>query len=387
MRFEVLAGDATTPRAGLLDLPHGTIETPAFMPVGTRGTVKALDADDLRRLGPGMVLANAYHLWLAPGPEAVAAAGGLHAFTGWEGNLLTDSGGYQAVSLARRPAVPGASVSDAGVEFADPAGTRRLLTPEAAVEIQQALAPDVMMVLDQPLSYPAGAARAADAAARTHAWAARCQAAWSSPRSELFGIVQGGFDPTLRAQSARAVRALGFPGYGIGGLSLDEPPDLQRALTLAVTAELEPDKPRYLMGLGSQPELLAAVAAGCDLFDCVWPTRLARTGTALVGPGRLNLRRSALAGDPRPLEDGCGCAACQRHTRAQLHFLHLRGELLAHRLLTIHNLHHLLTLMRQARAAILAGTFEAFAAARLAGAGRPASRPDAGSVAAAEPPL
>ena len=366
MRFELQAGGATTPRAGRLHLPHGTLDTPAFMPVGTRGTVKAVDVDDLRGLGAGMLLANAYHLWLAPGAEAVAAHGGLHAFMGWDGCLLTDSGGFQVVSLARQPpAQGGASVGDAGVDFTDASGTRRTLTPESAIAIQQSLAPDVMMALDQPLFYPATTSEAAAAAERTHAWAARCQKAWTSPATALFGIVQGGFDPTLRAQSARAIRALGLPGYGIGGLSLDEPPDLQRALTLAVNAELEPDKPRYLMGLGSDPELLAAIASGCDLFDCVWPTRLARTGTALVDAGRLNLRNAAITDDPRPLEPGCECPACERHTRAQLRVLHLRGELLAPRLLTLHNLHHLLTLMREARHAILEGTFHTFASARL----------------------
>jgi queuine tRNA-ribosyltransferase len=358
MRFELLAGGATTARAGLLHLPHGTVETPAFMPVGTRGTVKAIDVEDLRRLRPGMILANAYHLSRAPGAGAIAARGGLHAFMGWEGCLLTDSGGFQVVSLARQPEAGGsAAVSDHGVEFRDAAGTRRTLTPEGAIEIQEALAPDVMMALDQPLFWPAGAAEAADAAARTEAWARRCLQAWKRPGTALWGIVQGGFDPGLRRESARAIRALGFPGYGIGGLSLDEPPELQATLTRAVNAELEAEKPRYLMGLGSQAELLAAIAGGCDLFDCVWPTRLARTGTALVAGGRINLLNSAFAEDPGPLQEGCACPACDgsRHSRAQLRVLHLRGELLAHRLLTIHNLHHLLELMRRARTAILTG--------------------------------
>jgi queuine tRNA-ribosyltransferase len=359
LRFALQAGGPTEARAATLVLGHGALETPAFMPVGTRGTVKAVDVEDLRRLGPGMVLANAYHLWIAPGHAPIGAAGGLHAWSGWSGNILTDSGGFQAVSLARSGR---AVVDDDGVTF----DGGQALTPELAIEVQETLAPDVMMALDHPLEFPTRDVDAREAMERTHRWAARCAVAWSRGATELFGIVQGGFDPDLRRESARAIRALDLPGYGIGGLSLGEPRALTDELLRTVTAELENDKPRYLMGLGSEPELLTAIGAGADLFDCVWPTRLARTGAALVGSGRINLRGAAFAGDDGPLEPGCGCPACARHTRAQLRYLFLRGELLGYRLLTIHNLHHTLELMRHARAAILEGGYPEYVAARRA---------------------
>ncbi len=351
-----------TPRAGVMTLGHGTFETPAFMPVGTRGAVKAVDSEDLRRLGPGMILANAYHLWLAPGAAAVASAGGVHRFIGWHGNILTDSGGYQAVSLDRAGT---ATVEDDGVRFLDGEGTDRRLTPELAIHVQEQLGPDVMMALDHPVPYPASSHAAEVATERTHRWAERCLQAWSRGASELFGIVQGGFDGELRRHSARTISDMGFPGHAIGGLSLGEPPELGRRLTAVVNAELAVDRPRYLMGVGSEPELLDAIATGVDLFDCVWPTRLARTGAALVGPGRLNITNAAHAEEPGPLEDGCACPACGAHSRAQLRYMFMRGELLAYRLLTIHNLHHTIQLTRLARAAILRGEFDQFRAARL----------------------
>jgi queuine tRNA-ribosyltransferase len=332
------------------------------MPVGTRGTVKAIDSEDLRRLNPGMVLANAYHLWLAPGAEVVAGAGGLHAFTGWQGNLLTDSGGYQAVSLSRAGA---AEVGEEGVRFRDAAGAERLLSPEVATTVQEQLAPDVMMALDQPVAYPASTSEAAMATDRTHRWAERCLKAWSGGPTALFGIVQGGFDPGLRLGSAQTIDAIGFPGYAIGGLSLGEPVELANELLPVVTGELAVDKPRYLMGVGSEPEMLQAIALGVDLFDCVWPTRLARTGSALVGAGRINIANAVHAETRAPLEDGCGCMACSNHSRAQLRYLFLRGDLLGYRLLTIHNLHHTLEMTRLARVAILAGKFDEFRARRV----------------------
>ena len=371
MTFSLLAGGSATPRAGLLQLPHGVIETPAFMPVGTRGTVKALDTVDLAALGPGMVLANTYHLWNAPGHEVVARAGGLHRWTGWSGNMLTDSGGYQAVSLAR---VGKAKVGEEGVVFEGAAG-RRLLSPEGAVEVQEALAPDVMMVLDQPVAYPASADETAAATMRTHRWAARCLGAWSRGPTELWGIVQGGFQLDLRRDSVDTLAAMDFPGYAIGGLSLGEPGEATDECLEVCTAGLPVGRPRYLMGVGSEPELLAAIALGVDLFDCVLPTRLARTGAALVGPGRVNLMASAFTGDGGPLEAGCWCAACLRHTRAQVRHLLRRGELLGYRLLTIHNLHHTLELARGARAAILAGHFREFTASRLAATAGPGMVP------------
>jgi queuine tRNA-ribosyltransferase len=365
LKFELLAGGAVSPRAGRLSLGHGVVETPAFMPVGTRGTVKAIDTMDLRRLDPGIILANAYHLWMAPGGDAVARAGGLHEFIGWGGNILTDSGGYQAVSLDRAGT---ATIDEDGVRFRDGEGAERHLTPELAIAVQEEMAPDVMMALDHPVGYPAAPAVAEAATERTHRWAQRCHDAWSRGPTELFGIVQGGFEPGLRQRSARAIEAMNVPGNAIGGLSLGEPAALGRDLVMAVNAELATDKPRYLMGVGSEPELLDAIAAGVDLFDCVWPTRLARTGSALVGPGRINISNAAHTQDPRPLEEGCTCAACRGHSRAQLRYLFLRGELLGYRLLTIHNLHHTLDLARLARAAITAGEFAEFQSARIYGA-------------------
>ncbi|MFN2462298.1 MAG: tRNA guanosine(34) transglycosylase Tgt, partial [Candidatus Dormibacteria bacterium] len=361
MTFSLVRGGAAGPRVGVLDLPHGSIETPAFMPVGTRGTVKALDMVDLANLRPGMILANTFHLWNAPGEEAVRRAGGLHSWTGWRGNMLTDSGGYQAVSLA---SVGAAAVSEAGVTFDTGLGAR-LLTPEGAVMVQEALGPDVMMVLDQPVPFGAPPAEFILATARTHRWALRCRDAWSQGATELWGIVQGGFDPRLRQESAESVKDLDFPGYAVGGLSLGEPGAQSAELLAACTQVLPADRPRYLMGVGSEPEMLAAIAAGIDLFDCVLPTRLARTGVALVGAGRENVLRSAMARDARPLEPGCGCTTCARHIRAQVRHLLRRGDLLGFRLLTIHNLHHTLELARLARAAILDGSFDAFAERRL----------------------
>ncbi len=371
MTFELQRGGAAEPRAARLHLPHGTLETPAFMPVGTRGTVKAIDMRDLAELRPGMVLANTYHLWTAPGHEAVARAGGLHLWTGWPGNFLTDSGGYQVVSLAK---IGRATVEEEGVLFDD--GVR--LTPEDAVRVQEALAPDVMMALDQPVPFATGAQATVEATHRTHRWAARCRAAWSQGRSELWGIVQGGFDLSLRRQSTEALRDLDFPGYAIGGLSLGEPADATGDCLVVCTSVLPIARPRYLMGVGTEREMLAAIALGVDLFDCVWPTRLARTGAALVGPGRINLVSSPFARDIGPLEEGCLCPTCARHTRAYVRHLLRRGELLGYRLLTIHNLHHTLELARGARAAVLAGRFHEFAEARLAasaGTGRAQVRP------------
>ena len=332
------------------------------MPVGTRGTVKAVDVEDLRRLEVEVLLGNAYHLWRAPGPEAVAAAGGLHAWMGWKGNILTDSGGFQAVSLARAGE---ATVDDDGIDFATQTEPRRL-TPELAIEVQERLAPDVMMALDHPWTSrprlprpapPPSAPTAGRSAARPPGAGAPPS---SSASSRAASTPTSG--ATVRAPSARSA-SLATASAASAWASRRT---LSHQLTLAVNAVLEPDKPRYLMGVGSEPEMLAAIGAGVDMFDCVWPTRLARTGAALVGAGRINLRRAAFAGDERPLETGCACPACARHTRAQVRYLFLRGELLGYRLLTIHNLHHTLELMRRARAAILDGGYADFVAARLA---------------------
>ncbi|GAC1578060.1 MAG: hypothetical protein NVS3B24_09960 [Candidatus Dormibacteria bacterium] len=252
----------------------------------------------------------------------------------------------------------------------------RLLSPEGAVAVQEALAPDVMMVLDQPVAFGATFAEVEAATSRTHRWAVRCRDAWTRPATELWGIVQGGFDTGRRGQSAETVAALDLPGYAVGGISLGEPGETSIPLLVACTEVLPVDRPRYLMGVGSEPEMLAAIGVGIDLFDCVWPTRLARTGAALVAAGRVNLLASAYATDPGPLEAGCECAACHLHSRGEVRHLVRRGELLGYRLLTIHNLHHTLELARRARVAILAGEFEAFARERLADRASTGGDPD-----------
>ncbi len=353
VHWERRAGDAAA-RRGVLHTPHGPVDTPGFMPVGTRGTVKALDSRDLDEAGAQLVLANTYHLMLRPGAVRVAELGELHGFMGWEGPILTDSGGYQIFSLD-------GAVDEEGVRFRSTYdGSEVTLTPEEAVRVQETLGPDIAMVLDVLIGLPAPREAVADAMARTHRWAERARAAHSRPDQALFGIVQGGVDPELRAASARTLADLDFPGYGIGGLSVGEGA-ADRDLALAATfAELPPDRVRYVMGLGDTTGVVDAVALGADLFDCVWPTRLARHGKALTPDGDLSIRRREFAADDRPLDPDCGCLTCARYSRGYLRHLRLTGELAGHRLLSIHNLTYTLDLMRRARQAIEAGGFAAF---------------------------
>ncbi|HEX9529989.1 MAG TPA: tRNA guanosine(34) transglycosylase Tgt [Acidimicrobiales bacterium] len=336
-------------RHGRVSTSRGAFSVPCFMPVGTRGSVRTLSAADLDDLGVGVVLANAYHLMLRPGAATVAALGGLHRFTGWEGHVLTDSGGYQVFSLA--PAV-----DDDGVTFRSSYdGSTHRLTPEAAVAVQEALGGDIQMVLDvcSPLPAPAEVLRLA--VERTAAWAARAKRAHHLPGQALFGIVQGGVDPDLRRESAQRTVEIGFDGYGIGGLSVGESrPEMLEALAAAVE-ELPADRPRYLMGVGDPVGLVEAVALGVDMFDCVLPTRLARHGTVLTSAGRFHVRNAALARDDGPLDPSCGCPVCRRWTRAYLRHLHMVGEPSAARLITLHNLRWLLELVRRVSGAIEAG--------------------------------
>jgi queuine tRNA-ribosyltransferase len=347
-------------RAGVLRTPHGAVPTPAFMPVGTRGTVRALDARDLGEAGAVMVLANTYHLMLRPGAETVAALGGLHRFMAWEGPILTDSGGYQVLSLEPR-------VDEDGVAFRsayDGAAVR--LTPEGAVAIQEALGPDVAMVLDVPVALPARRDQLRRAMERTLRWAERARSAHTRPGQALFGIVQGGTDPEMRAESAAATAALGFPGFGIGGLAVGESPGERGPALEAAVAALPPGKPRYLMGLGDTEGVLEAVGQGCDLFDCVWPTRLARHGKVLSRLGDYSVRRAELARAPGPIDPECPCLACRRYSLGHLRHLRVTGEMLGHRLLSIHNLTYTLGLLAGARRAVAAGGFTAYRAAVLA---------------------
>lgn len=341
-------------RAGTLALTHGDVPTPAFMPVGTRAAVRAVDVDDLAAAGADIVLANTYHLMLRPGTEVIANLGGLHDFMGWPGPILTDSGGYQILSLDPR-------ITEEGAEFKSSYdGSLVQLTPEGAVEVQQILGPDIAMVLDVCIGLPAPRTEVHAAMERTLRWEERALEAHTRADQALFGIVQGGVDPELRAESAARTAELGFPGYGIGGLSVGESAD-ERNLSLEVAVpQLPSDKVRYVMGLGDAEGMLEAVARGADLFDCVWPTRLARHGRVLTPDGDFNVKRAEFATDPQPLHADCPCPTCQLHTRAYLRHLVATRELSAHRLLTIHNLTYTLGLVHAARQSILDGRFTAF---------------------------
>lgn len=351
--FQVSALDGTA-RAGLLETPHGPVATPAFMPVGTRGTVKGLDRRDLQEAGTQIVLANTYHLMLRPGAERVASLGGLHRFMAWDGPILTDSGGFQVFSL-----LP--DVDEEGVSFRSTYdGSTARLTPEEAVRVQELLGADIAMVLDVCLALPAHREAVEAAMERTLRWGERGLAAHARPGQALFGIVQGGAEPDLRAKSARATASLDFAGFGVGGLSVGEPSELREAALEAVMAELPDSKVRYVMGIGDSEGVLAAIALGADIFDCVWPTRLARHGRVLTPEGDFQIRGARFAEDGRPLSGECECLACRLYSRGYLRHLVMTEEMLGYRLLTIHNLTYTLGLMRAARVAVEAGDFEAF---------------------------
>jgi queuine tRNA-ribosyltransferase len=363
-RFEVLTrppGDGSTQaRLGRLALPHGVVETPQFMPVGTNATVKALDPDDLEHAGATIVLANTYHLYLRPGEGRIAKLGGLNRFMAWDRPILTDSGGFQVVSLDQLR-----SIDDEGVTFKSHLdGSSHRLTPERSIDIQAALGADVAVAFDHPVFPSSPRDLVADATARTHRWAERSlEAHAASDRARdlgqsLFGVIQGGLDPELRAASTRFIAGLPFDGLNIGGLAGDETP-IQRAEVLRMVVPLLADdaRPRYLMGLGSPVDLLEAVDLGIDLFDSVLPARVARTGQVWVPGGRLNLRNAAFLDDPNPIEDGCPCPACRRFSRAYLAHLFRARELLAYRLATCHNLTFTLDFMTRIRTAIRAGRF------------------------------
>jgi queuine tRNA-ribosyltransferase len=358
VRFELLAQDGAA-RRGRLHTAHGTIETPAFMPVGTAATVKAMTPAMLRQTGTEIVLANTYHLMLRPGAERIARLGGLHRFMAWPGPILTDSGGYQVLSLAERR-----TLDEAGVTFSSHLdGRRHQLTPERAIEIQDLLDATVTMVLDECTPYPIPPDAAAASMRRSMRWAERSRAAYRARAGYgLFGIVQGSIFPELRAESAEALVAAGFDGYAIGGLAVGEPQALMFAVLEATVLTLPADRPRYLMGVGKPEDLAGAVARGVDLFDCVLPTRSGRTAQAWTRFGPLNLRNARHADDPRPLDPDCACPVCAAHARAYLHHLVKAGEILGAMLLTWHNLCYYQALMAGLRAAIERGALAAFAA-------------------------
>ena len=358
--FELLQTDsATSARRGRLQTAHGIVETPIFMPVGTRATVKTLDGADLKALQSQIILGNTYHLNLRPGMETIRAAGGLHAFMGWDLPILTDSGGFQVFSLAKM-----AKIQEDGVAFQSHIdGAPLFLGPREAMAIQRDLASDIAMVFDDCPPYPAEREQVLGAVERTTRWARECR---DQPRAEgqlVFGIVQGGCYERLREQSAREITSIDFDGYAIGGLSVGEPePEMLRMAEL--TAPMLPaDRPRYAMGLGTPVQLVELVARGVDMFDCVLPTRLARNGTAFTFGGAISLKGAAYREDFGPIEDGCDCFTCQNHTRAYLRHLLNVDEILGLRLLTIHNLRCYLRLMEVVRGHLKAGTFGEFRAA------------------------
>jgi queuine tRNA-ribosyltransferase len=364
-RYDVLvppaADGSTRARLGRLELPHGIVETPQFMPVGTNATVKALDPDDIAATGASIILANTYHLYLRPGHGRIARLGGLHEFMAWDRPILTDSGGFQVVSLGDLRVV-----DDDGVTFRSHLdGSLHRFTPEVAIDVQEALGADIALAFDQPVTPSSPRAVVADATDRTHRWAERSLAAHTRSDQALFGIVQGGLEPDLRSASAEFIASLPFDGICIGGLAGDETP-AQRDATLDITVPLlaADPRPRYLMGLGSPADLLEAVHRGVDLFDSVLPARVARNGQLWVPSdseegGRLNLRNQRFLDDPRPVQEDCPCLLCRRFSRAYVAHLFRAKELLAYRLATCHNLTFTLDFMDRIRMSIRAGTFPA----------------------------
>jgi queuine tRNA-ribosyltransferase len=359
-RFDVTtpapADGSTRARLGRLTLPHGIVDTPQFMPVGTNATVKALSPDDLVDAGASIILANTYHLYLRPGQERIARLGGLHKFMAWDRPILTDSGGFQVVSLGDLRVV-----DDDGVTFRSHLdGSVHRFTPEHSMAVQEALGADIAVAFDQPVSPSSAREVVADATTRTHRWAERSLAAHERPDQALFGIVQGGLESDLRAESARLMASLGFDGICIGGLAGDETAaQREAAVDIAVDALADDPRPRYLMGLGSPLDLLEAVHHGVDLFDSVLPARIARNGTLWVPGGKLNMRNSRFLDDPSPVQEDCPCLLCRRFSRAYLAHLFRAQELLAYRLATCHNMTFTLDFMARVRTALQAESFPA----------------------------
>lgn len=347
--FEVLTTDAKSQaRCGCLDTPHGSFETPAFMPVGTQATVKTLSTADLTACGASIILANTYHLYLRPGHELIRSLGGLHRFMAWPYPILTDSGGYQVFSLG-----PLARVTEEGVRFQSHLdGSRHVITPEGAIDVQMALGSDIMMVLDECTAYPTTYDAARLSMEMTCRWAARCLAAARQRNGGLFGIVQGGVYKQLRDHCARVLVDLGFDGYAIGGLAVGEPRDVMYDMVRHTAAQLPAQHPRYLMGVGKPQDLLQGVRAGVDLFDCVMPTRNARNGFLFTSQGRVVIKNARYRTDEQPLDPDCACYTCKHHSRAYLRHLFVAGEILALYLNTLHNVTYYLQLMAQIRQAI-----------------------------------
>jgi queuine tRNA-ribosyltransferase len=379
IRFQLLAEDGAA-RRGCLETPRGTIETPVFMPVGTAGSVKTMSPRDLVELGVGMILGNTYHLYLRPGHERVRRLGGLHRFMSWGGSVLTDSGGFQVYSLQGATRDGGDSlvrIAEDGVTFRSHLdGSRHFLSPETSIRIQLDLGADVIMAFDECPPSKAERSYHEQSLARTQRWLRRCRDAWLSAeppygeRPALFGIAQGGLFPDLRMRAIEEAAALDLPGYALGGYAVGEEPEEMWDGVARHAPELPREKPRYLMGVGTPEDLLAGIAAGVDMFDCVLPTRTARNGLLFTSRGRLNVKNARFADDEGPLDPGCTCYTCRTFSRAYLRHLFRAGEILALRLNTVHNLHHYLRLMDGAREAIQEGRFEPFRRARLEGYAR-----------------
>jgi queuine tRNA-ribosyltransferase len=344
----------TRARAGVLETAHGPVKTPAFMPVGTRATVKAMAPFELKAIGAQIILSNTYHLYLRPGPEIIAEAGGLHRFMGWDRPILTDSGGFQVFSLSDLR-----KVTDEGVHFQSHIdGSRHFLTPELAVKIQEQLGSDIAMCFDECVPYPCSEKESANAVDRTVDWAKRCRAVHKREDQLLFGIVQGSVFADQRRRCAESLAEMNFSGYGIGGLSVGEPHENMYEILDETIPVLPPEKPRYLMGVGYPPNLIEGVARGVDMFDCVLPTRLGRNGTVFTWKGRMNIKNRIYERDFSPIDPECSCYACRTASRAYIRHLYRSGEILASRLCTWHNLHFLQKLMELMRESIFKGQFE-----------------------------
>jgi queuine tRNA-ribosyltransferase len=348
MKFELLATKGAA-RAGLLHLPHGTLETPIFMPVGTLASVKAMLPHEMEEIGAQIILNNAFHLYLRPGSEVVKLAGGVHNFQNWQRPILTDSGGFQVFSLSKLR-----KITDEGVHFQSPIdGSKHLFTPESVIALEETLGPDIAMVLDDVVGNPATHEQAAKAMRRSADWAARAAKVRTREDQAVFGIVQGSLFPDLRVESAQATVDIGFNGYAIGGLSVGEPPEEMYPIVETTAKVLPVDQPRYLMGVGTPRDLKECVARGVDMFDCVLPTRLARHHVAITESGNLNMLKATFKRDFAPLDADCECLTCRQYTRAYVHHLCKCGEIAAARLLTWHNLHTYIHLMKRLRADIL----------------------------------
>ncbi|AVD37369.1 tRNA guanosine(34) transglycosylase Tgt [Clostridioides difficile] len=337
-------------RLGRLHTPHGIIETPIFMPVGTQATVKSMTPEELKEIGSQIILSNTYHLYMRPGHELIKRAGGLHNFMNWDKPILTDSGGFQVFSLG-----PLRKIKEEGVEFRSHLdGSKHFLTPEKAMEIQNALGSDIMMAFDECAPYPADREYVKNSLERTTRWLKRCKDAHNNTdKQALFGIIQGGMYKDLREQSAKEITSIDLPGYAIGGLSVGEPKPLMYDVLEHTTPLMPKDKPRYLMGVGSPDDLVEGVIRGVDMFDCVLPTRIARNGTAMTSQGKVVVRNATYAEDFTPLDPECDCYACKNYSRAYIRHLIKANEILGARLITTHNLHFLLNLMKQIRQAIM----------------------------------